>query len=159
MKITIAAVGKIKEKYLTAGIAEFTKRLTPYCRLTVVEIDEERMPDNPSPSEKEKALTREGERLLKQIPADSYLIVLDVAGQTASSEELATHLSDLAVNGQSHITFIIGGAFGLSANIRAAAQKRLSFSKMTFTHQMIRLLLVEQIYRAFKINRGEPYHW
>ena len=159
MKITIVAVGKIKEKYLTAGIAEFVKRLTPYCRLSIVEIDEEKMPENPSAAEKAKALAREGERMLRQIPSDSYLIVLDVAGKPASSEELAARLSQLALTGQSSITFVIGGAFGLSPDIRSAAKERLSFSKMTFTHQMIRLLLVEQVYRAFKINRGEPYHW
>jgi 23S rRNA (pseudouridine1915-N3)-methyltransferase len=159
MKITIVAVGKIKEKYLTAGIAEFTKRLTPYCRLNIIEIDEEKMPDNPSEAEKAKALAREGERMLKQIPSDSYLIVLDVIGKAASSEELAAKFSTLALNGQSNLTFAIGGAFGLSPDIRNAGKERLSFSKMTFTHQMIRLLLVEQVYRAFKINRGEPYHW
>nr|WP_092072764.1 23S rRNA (pseudouridine(1915)-N(3))-methyltransferase RlmH [Dendrosporobacter quercicolus]NSL48896.1 23S rRNA (pseudouridine(1915)-N(3))-methyltransferase RlmH [Dendrosporobacter quercicolus DSM 1736]SDM49605.1 23S rRNA (pseudouridine1915-N3)-methyltransferase [Dendrosporobacter quercicolus] len=159
MKITIVAAGKIKEKYLSAGIAEFTKRLTPYCRLNVIEIDEEKMPETPSAAEKAKALAREGERLLKQVPGDSYLIVLDVAGPAASSEELAAKFSQLALNGQSNITFAVGGAFGLSPDIKSAARETLSFSKMTFTHQMIRLLLVEQIYRAFKINRGEPYHW
>jgi len=159
MKITIVAVGKIKEKYLSAGIAEFVKRLTPYCKLNIVEIDEEKMPDNPSDAEKAKALAKEGERMLKQISPDSYLIVLDVVGKPASSEELAAKLNDLALTGQSNITFAIGGAFGLSPAIRNAAKERLSFSKMTFTHQMIRLLLVEQVYRAFKINRGEPYHW
>jgi len=159
MKITIVAVGKIKEKYLTAGIAEFTKRLTPFCRLNIIEIDEEKMPDNPSEAEKAKALAKEGERMLKQIPNDNYLIVLDVFGKAASSEELAAKMSALALNGQSNLTFAIGGAFGLSPDIRNAAKERLSFSKMTFTHQMIRLLLVEQVYRAYKINRGEPYHW
>ncbi|MEG6586576.1 23S rRNA (pseudouridine(1915)-N(3))-methyltransferase RlmH [Dendrosporobacter sp. 1207_IL3150] len=159
MKITIVAVGKIKEKYLSAGIAEFTKRLTPYCKLNIIEVDEERMPDNPSDAEKAKALTKEGERMLKQIPSDSYLIVLDVFGKASSSEELAAKMSDLALKGQSSITFAIGGAFGLSQEIRNTAKEKLSFSKMTFTHQMIRLLLVEQVYRAFKINRGEPYHW
>lgn len=159
MKITIATVGKIKEKYLTAGIAEFTKRLGPFCRLNIVEVDEEKMPENPSPAEKTKALDKEAERLLKQIRPDSYVIVLDVAGKQASSEELADKLNSLGLSGKSDVTFIIGGAFGLSANLLTAAKERLSFSKMTFTHQMIRLLLVEQIYRAFKINRGEPYHW
>lgn len=159
MRITIATVGKIKEKYLTAGIAEFTKRLSPYCRLNIVEVDEERMPENPSDAEKNKALDKEAERLLKQVRPESYLFVLDVAGQQASSEELAKKLNSLGLSGKSDITFIIGGAFGLSQNLLKAADERLSFSKMTFTHQMIRLLLVEQIYRAFKINRGEPYHW
>lgn len=159
MKITIIAVGKIKEKYLTAGIAEFTKRLTPYCRLSILELDEERMPDNPSPAEKAKVLDKEGERIRKHIKDDTHCILLDVAGKQASSEELSEKLDKLAVNGKSDITFVIGGAFGLSPEVVKAANERLSFSKMTFTHQMIRLLLVEQIYRAFRISRGEPYHW
>ena len=159
MRIRIAAVGKIKEKYLTEGIREFVKRLGPFCRLDMVEVDEERMPENPSQAEKEKALAAEGERLLKQLPKDSYLFVLDVAGKSVSSEELATKLADLGVEGNSDVTFIIGGAFGLSPAVLAAARERLSFSRMTFTHQMVRLFLVEQIYRAFKIMRGEKYHW
>jgi len=158
MKIQIIGAGKIKEKYLSVGIAEFTKRLTPYCRLQIVEVDEERMPDNPSAAEKEKALAREGERLLKIVRPDSYTIVLDVQGKLCSSEELAANLDRLALTGRSDVNFIIGGAFGLSPAVLAAADERLSFSRMTFTHQMIRLLLVEQIYRAFKISRGEPYH-
>jgi 23S rRNA (pseudouridine1915-N3)-methyltransferase len=159
MKISIVAVGKIKEKYLTAGIAEFTKRLTPYCKLSIIEVDEERMPDNPSDADKLRVLTREGERMLKHVKDSSYLIVLDVVGKQASSEELSEKIDALALQGQSDIVFIIGGAFGLSPEVQKAAKERLSFSKMTFTHQMIRLLLVEQVYRAFKISRGEPYHW
>ncbi|SDF65841.1 23S rRNA (pseudouridine(1915)-N(3))-methyltransferase RlmH [Sporolituus thermophilus] len=159
MKITIVAVGKIKEKYLTAGIAEYTKRLGPYCRLEIIEVDEERMPADPSAAAKEKVLAREGERLLKHVRGGSYLIVLDVRGKALSSEELAEKIDALALTGQSDVTFVIGGAFGLSPAVLAAANERLSFSRMTFTHQMIRLLLVEQLYRAFKISRGEPYHW
>ena len=159
MKITIVAVGKIKEKYLTAGIAEYNKRLIPYCRLEIIEVDEERMPADPSAAEKEKVLAREGERLLKHVRDGSYLIVLDVRGKALSSEELAEKIDALALAGQSDVTFVIGGAFGLSPAVVAAANERLSFSRMTFTHQMIRLILVEQLYRAFKISRGEPYHW
>ena len=159
MRITILAVGKIKEKYLRDGIAEFVKRLGPFCRLEIKELDEERMPDDPSAAQKEQALAREGERLLKQIPQGSRVFVLDIIGKQQSSEELAETFASLAVDGDSSLTFIIGGAFGLSEDVRKAAHVRLSFSKMTFTHQMIRLLLVEQIYRAFKIWRGEPYHW
>ena len=158
MNITIVTVGKIKEKYLTMGIAEFVKRLTPYCRLSIIEVDEERMPDNPSHAEKSKVLLKEGERMMKHIKEGTHLIVLDVVGTLASSEELAAKMSNLGLHGKSHITFAIGGAFGLSADLVKAADERLSFSKMTFTHQMIRLLLVEQVYRGFKINRGEPYH-
>ena len=158
MRITILAVGKIKEKYLRDGIAEFVKRLGPFCRLEIKELDEERMPDDPSAAQKQQALAREGERLLKHIPQGSRVFVLDVIGKQQSSEELAETFSSLAVDGDSSLTFIIGGAFGLSEDVRKAAHVRLSFSKMTFTHQMIRLLLVEQIYRAFKIWRGDPYH-
>lgn len=159
MKITIACVGKIKEKYLTAGIEEFSKRLTPFCKLETLAINEERMPDNPSPAEKQQVLERETQRLLAIIPANSYVILLDVIGKQLSSPELAAKLDELALAGNSHITFVIGGAFGYTDALRKCADLALSFSKMTFTHQMIRLLLIEQIYRAFKISRGEKYHW
>ncbi|MDR3588071.1 MAG: 23S rRNA (pseudouridine(1915)-N(3))-methyltransferase RlmH [Negativicutes bacterium] len=159
MRITIAAVGKIKERYLAEGIGEFTKRLTPFCRLDIVEVNEERMPDSPAAAEKAKVLAREGERLLRQVRPGSYLIVLDLAGSQLSSEQLAARLDELALAGRSDITFVIGGAFGLAPEVTAAAKERLSFSRLTFTHQMIRLLLVEQLYRGFKISRGEPYHW
>ena len=159
MKITLACVGKIKEKYLTAGIEEFTKRLTPFCKLETVAISEERMPEDPSPAEKEQVLGRETERLLAVIPQNSYVIVLDVKGKLISSEELAAKFDKLALGGNSHITFVIGGAFGYTDALRKRADETSSFSRMTFTHQMIRLLLIEQIYRAFKISRGEKYHW
>ncbi|MDU2063229.1 MAG: 23S rRNA (pseudouridine(1915)-N(3))-methyltransferase RlmH [Sporomusaceae bacterium] len=158
MHIQIVTVGKIKEKYLSAGIAEFTKRLTPFCKLQIVELAEEKMPDNPSAAEKAKTLEKEGERIIKALRPASYVILLDVIGKALSSEDLAEKLERLSVTGQSDVTFIIGGAFGLSDAVRQAADERISFSKMTFTHQMIRLLLVEQVYRAFKINRGEKYH-
>lgn len=159
MKITIACVGKIKEKYLTAGIEEFSKRLTPFCKLETLAINEERMPDNPSHAEKQQVLERETQRLLAIIPANSYVILLDVIGKQLSSPDLAAKLDELALAGNSHITFVIGGAFGYIDALRKRADLALSFSKMTFTHQMIRLLLIEQIYRAFKISRGEKYHW
>ena len=159
MKITIACVGKIKEKYLTAGIEELSKRLTPFCKLETLAINEERMPDNPSPAEKQQVLERETQRLLAIIPANSYVILLDVIGKQLSSPDLAAKLDELALAGNSHITFVIGGAFSYTDALRKRADLALSFSKMTFTHQMIRLLLIEQIYRAFKISRGEKYHW
>ncbi|SDZ88094.1 23S rRNA (pseudouridine(1915)-N(3))-methyltransferase RlmH [Selenomonas ruminantium] len=159
MKITIVCAGKIKEKYLSAGIAEFMKRLKPFAQVEIREIHEEKMPDSPSDAEKEQVLTREGEKLLKLVPEGSYLFVLDVFGTEKSSEELAASIDKLGLSGRSNITFLIGGAFGLSSEVRKAADELLSFSRMTFTHQMVRLLLVEQIYRAFKINRGEKYHW
>lgn len=159
MRITVVCAGRIKEKYLSAGIAEFLKRLRPFAQVEIREIHEEKMPDEPSEAEKEQVLRREGEKLLKLVPAGSYLFVLDVHGREMSSEELAFRLDKLGLSGRSNITFLIGGAFGLSREVRAAADERLSFSQLTFTHQMVRLLLVEQIYRAFKINRGEKYHW
>lgn len=159
MKITIVAAGKIKEPYLAQGIAEFQKRLAPMARLDIVEIAEERVGDDPSPAEKAQALIREGRRLLRCVPQGSCLFVLDVFGTARSSEELASRVAALALDGQSALTFLIGGPFGLSEEVREAAAERLSFSRMTFTHQMVRLLLVEQLYRAFKINRGEKYHW
>lgn len=158
MKITIACVGKIKEKYLTAGIDEFTKRLTPFCKLETIFINEERMPDTPSPAEKEQVLERETQRLLAIVPVSSYVILLDVIGKQLSSTELSAKIDALSLAGHSHITFVIGGAFGYTDALRKRANLSLSFSKMTFTHQMIRLLLIEQIYRAFKISRGEKYH-
>ncbi len=159
MRIQIVAAGKLKEKYLRQGIAEFMKRLTPFAQVNILEIHEEKMKENPSQAEKDQVLQAEGKRLLKQVPQGSYLIVLDVYGKQVSSEELAARMDALGLQGRSNITFLIGGAFGLSQEVRAAADELLSFSRMTFTHQMVRLLLVEQIYRAFKINRGEKYHW
>ena len=159
MKITIVCAGKIKEKYLSAGIAEFMKRLRPFAQVEIKEIHEEKMPDDPSAAEKEQVLQKEGEKLLKLVPAGSFLFVLDVFGKEMPSEKLAEKIDQLGVQGRSNITFLIGGAFGLSKEVRAAADERLSFSQLTFTHQMVRLLLVEQIYRCFKINRGEKYHW
>ena len=159
MKITVVAAGKIKEPYLSQGIGEFQKRLAPFARLEIGEIGEERLGEDPSPAEKAQALRREGRRLLKRVPEGSYLFVLDVFGAARSSEELAARIASLAVAGKSDLTFLIGGPFGLSEEVREAAAERLSFSRMTFTHQMVRLLLIEQLYRAFKINRGEKYHW
>ena len=159
MKITIVCAGKLKEKYLTAGISEFLKRLKPMAQVEILEVHEEKMPDNPSAAEKQQVLQKEGEKLLKLVPSGSYLFVLDVYGEELSSEELAERIDKLGVSGRSSLTFLIGGAFGLSKEVRQAADMKLSFSRLTFTHQMVRLLLVEQIYRAFKINRGEKYHW
>lgn len=159
MKITIACVGKIKEKYLTAGIDEFSKRLQPMCKLETISINEERMPADPSVAEKQQVLEKETERLIAVLPDNAYVILLDVIGTAIGSVELAQKFEKLALEGTSHITFVIGGAFGFTDSLRKRANESISFSKMTFTHQMIRLLLVEQVYRAFKINRNEKYHW
>lgn len=159
MKITIACVGRLKEKYLIDGMEEFIKRLQPFCRLEIFSVSEEKMFPEPSKAQKEQVLAKETERLLKIIPEDSYVILLDLTGKQLSSPEFACKIDELALRGVSHITFVIGGAFGYTDVLRQRADYRWSFSKLTFTHQMIRLLLVEQIYRAFKISRGEKYHW
>ncbi|MBR5913118.1 MAG: 23S rRNA (pseudouridine(1915)-N(3))-methyltransferase RlmH [Selenomonadaceae bacterium] len=147
MKINLITVGKLKEKFLVDGVAEYIKRIKIFAKVEVREISECR------------TVEEEGTKLLAQVPRDSFLIVLDVAGVELSSEGLAEKISELNLRGVSDITFLIGGAFGLSDEVRRAANFRLSLSKMTFTHQMARLIIVEQIYRSFKINRGEPYHY
>lgn len=159
LKITVACVGTLKEKYWQEGLAEYVKRLVPFCKLAITAIPEEKMPADPAPAEKERVLAKETERLLAVIPPHAYVIVLDVVGKQLSSPELAAKLADLTVQGVSHVVFVIGGAFGFTDALRQRAQLRLSFSRLTFTHQMMRVLLLEQIYRAFKINRGEKYHW
>ena len=159
MKIRIAAVGKLKEKYLREGVAEYEKRLRPYASLELLEIPEARLAEKPSQAELKEALADEGRRLLRLVPERGTLIVLDVAGDLLSSEQLAEKMAALALQGQSDLTFLIGGAFGLSDEVRKRADLRLSFSRLTFTHQMVRLLLYEQIDRAFNIKRGEKYHW
>ena len=158
MKITIVCAGKLKEKYLRDGIAEYEKRLRPYADLRTIEIIEERMKDRPSPAEKDEVLRREGERLSSQIPQGAYLIVLDVGGEEMSSEKFSAWVDRLMLMGESHIAFLIGGPFGLSDELRQRADLRLSFSQFTLPHQLIRLFLMEQIYRSFKISRHEPYH-
>ncbi len=158
MKITIVCAGKLKEKYLRDGIAEYEKRLRPYADLRTIEIIEERMKDRPSPAEKEEVLRREGERLFSQIPQGAYLIVLDVGGEEMSSEKFSARIDRLMLMGESHIAFLVGGPFGLSDELRQRADLRLSFSQFTLPHQLIRLFLMEQIYRSFKISRHEPYH-
>jgi Uncharacterized conserved protein len=158
LKITIVCAGKLKEKYLRDGIAEYEKRLRPYADLRTIEIIEERMKDRPSPAEKDEVLRREGERLSAQIPQGAYLIVLDVGGEEMSSEKFSARIDRLMLMGESHIAFLIGGPFGLSDELRQRADLRLSFSQFTLPHQLIRLFLMEQIYRSFKISRHEPYH-
>ena len=159
MKIRIVAVGKLKEKYLREGVAEYAKRLAPFASVELLETRGEYMAENPSEAQRQQTLAKEGERLLRLVPERSFLIVLDVKGKLLSSEALAKELASRALQGQSDLTFLIGGAFGLSPAVRDRADLRISFSPMTFTHQMVRLLLYEQVYRAFKINRGEKYHW
>ncbi len=159
MKYTIVCIGKLKEPYLREGVAEFVKRTRPYGGVVIQELNESKIGDKPSDADRLQVVEEEGDRLLKAAPKNSYKVLLDVYGKPMSSEQLAETISKLEVDGRSDMTFIIGGAFGVSENLRRAVDYKLSFSPMTFTHQMVRLLLVEQIYRACKINRHEPYHW
>ena len=159
MQIKILTIGKVKDSWIREGIQEYVKRLTPFCRLDIQELAEEKLPDNPSLAQIESSLQKEGERLLKALPENYLPILLDLHGKSWSSEELAEKMDKWGVNGKSQIAFIIGGAFGLSDEVRKKAEEKIQLSRMTFTHTMTRLILIEQIYRAFKINRGEKYHW
>lgn len=158
MNINIVCVGKLKERYWTDAVTEYLKRLSRYCRMEIVELKEARLPDHASPAEEEQVKTVEGESILRSLSADSYVIALDVKGKQLSSEQLSEKIENLALEGRSTADFIIGGSLGLSEAVRKRADFRLSFSAMTFPHQMMRVILLEQIYRAFKISRNEPYH-
>ena len=158
MNITVISVGKLKEKYLKLGIEEFSKRLSKYCKLDMIELDDEKCPENLSDKDMEIVKTKEGNKILSKIKSNSYVIALAIDGKNLSSEELADTISKLAVRGNSHITFVIGGSLGLSEEVLKRADYKLSFSKMTFPHQMMKLILLEQVYRAYRINSGEPYH-
>ncbi len=158
MKITVLTVGKIKEKYFTDAVQEYSKRLGRYCKLEIIETADEKTPDGAS--ERESCLIRikEGERLKKYIKNDAYVIALAVNGKQISSEGFAEKINKLGINRTSHIIFIIGGSTGLDSSILETADEKLSFSIMTFPHQMMRVILLEQIYRAYRIINGEPYH-
>ncbi|MEH7009704.1 23S rRNA (pseudouridine(1915)-N(3))-methyltransferase RlmH [Neobacillus niacini] len=158
MNISIVTVGKLKEKYLKMGIDEYLKRLNSYAKVEVIEVADEKAPEELSESEMLQVKQKEGERILAKISQDTYVIALAINGKMQSSEELADTLDKLATYGKSKIAFIIGGSLGLSEEVLKRANEHLSFSKMTFPHQLMKLILVEQIYRAYRINRGEPYH-
>lgn len=158
MKITIISVGKIKEKFFTDAINEYKKRLSKFCKLTEEIIPDERADENFSQSEIEQVKLKEGAKILNKIPKNSYVVVLDVKGKQLSSEELASKINTLGIDGTSDITFIIGGSNGLSQDVLDIANFKLSFSKMTFPHQLFKVILLEQIYRSYKINAGEAYH-
>ena len=158
MNITVISVGKLKEKYLKLGIEEFSKRLSKYCKLDMIELDDEKCPENLSDKDMEIVKNKEGTKILSKIKINSYVIALAIDGKNLSSEELADTISKLAVRGNSHITFVIGGSLGLSEEVLKRADYKLSFSKMTFPHQLMKLILLEQVYRAFRINNNEPYH-
>jgi len=158
MQVHIIAVGKIKEKYLQDGIAEYQKRLRPYMKLTILEITEEKKGTSLSPSQEKLVKEGEGARILAAIPRDSFVIVLDIKGGQWSSETLAENIRQYEIAGKNQIAFVIGGDLGLSTAVLEQSGMRLSLSKMTFTHPMARLFLIEQIYRACRINSREPYH-
>ena len=158
MRINIVCVGKIKEKYLKLGIDEFKKRLSKYCKLEIIELEDEKAPENLSDKEMLIIKEKEGKKILSKIKDNSYVIALAIDGKNLSSEELAQTINKLGVRGVSNITFVIGGSLGLSDEVLSRAAYKLSFSKMTFPHQLMRLILLEQVYRAYRINNGEPYH-
>lgn len=154
MKIKIIALGKIKEKFLKEGIDEFLKRLTPYTSIEIIELTPVEIKD----SQVEKALLEEGEKILSLIKPDSYVITMEIKGKQLSSEEFASKINEITISGISELVFIIGSSCGIAPTVSNRANLKLSFSKMTFLHQFARLILVEQIYRAFKILKGETYH-
>jgi len=158
MKITILAVGKIKEKYFTDAVAEYKKRLSRYCKLEIIEVADEKTPDHAGVQEKELIRQKEGERLKKYIKAGAYVISLAIQGKQYSSEEFSQKIHELGLHRESHIIFIIGGSIGLASDILDQSKELLSFSKMTFPHQLMRVVLLEQIYRGYRIMNGEPYH-
>lgn len=158
MKITIITVGKIKEKYLRDAIAEYTKRLGKYCKLEILEVQDEKTPEHASEVAEESIRAKEAERILKYVKDDAFIVTLEIGGKMLSSEELADKIDKLGVQGTSHIIFIIGGSIGLGKEVLEKSNFALSFSKMTFPHQLMRVILLEQIYRSYRIIQGEPYH-
>lgn len=158
MNIDIICVGKIKEKYLCDAINEYSKRLSRYCKLSIIECKDEKTPDGESDALDEKIKITEGERILKSIDDNAFIIVLDLKGKELSSPDFAKHISKIGIDGISKIQFIIGGSLGLSDNVRTKANLLLKFSEMTFPHQLMRVILLEQIYRAYRIINNEPYH-
>ncbi len=158
MKITLITVGKIKEKFYTDAIAEYQKRLSRYCKLEIIQVADEKTPDKASENEERLIKEKEGERILAQIRDQAYVIALAIEGQMLSSEQLADKIEQLGISGQSQIVLIIGGSLGLSQAVLKRADYKLSFSKMTFPHQLMRVILLEQIYRSYRIIAKEPYH-
>lgn len=158
MHITVLSVGRLKEKYLQEAQKEYLKRLSAYARVNAAEVSDEPVREGISPGMEEIIKAREAERIERQLPPGGYIVALDREGVQMTSEELSEFISGLALSGKSSVTFIIGGTLGLSGKILQSANRRLSFSKMTFPHQLMRIILLEQLFRAFKIARGEPYH-
>ncbi len=158
MRITVLGVGKVKEKYFTDAILEYSKRLSRYCKLEIVEVADEKTPDNASETEELQIKEKEGDKLLKYIKEDAYVIALAIEGKQLDSIELSKKIEKLGIEGKSHIIFVIGGSLGLDSRVLKRADFKLSFSKMTFPHQMMRVILLEQVYRGYRIAKNEPYH-
>lgn len=158
MKITLITVGKLKEKYLKDGIAEYSKRLGRFTKLDIIELADEKTPDSASVAENQAILDKEGQKIFQKISDRSFVIALAIEGKMLSSEELSQTMADVTLRSFSDITFIIGGSLGLSPAVKQRADILLSFGKITLPHQLMRLVLVEQIYRAFMIQQGSPYH-
>lgn len=158
MKITILCVGKIKESFYREAVEEYAKRLSRYCKLEILETADEKTPEGASPLLEEQIRQREGERLLEKIRPDAFVITLEIGGKRCSSEAFAAYLDRCFTGGKSHLVFVIGGSLGLSREVRERSDCALSFSDLTFPHQLMRVILCEQIYRAFRILHGEPYH-
>lgn len=158
MKISILCVGKIKEDFYVKAITEYSKRLSKYCKLEIIQVNDEKTPDNASEKQEERIKDKEGERLLEKISEDAYVIALAIEGKQPDSVTLSKQLQQLTLHGNSHIVFVIGGSLGLSRAVLRRANQLLSFSNMTFPHQLMRVILLEQIYRSFRIQNGEPYH-
>ncbi len=158
LQIKIVAVGKIRERFLMEGIKEYAKRLSAYIRLEMTEIADEPCPERLSPADEERVKDREGERLLKGIGPQEHVILLDLQGKEFTSPDFSEYMDDLALMGKSSVTLIIGGSLGVSGEVRKRADYRWSFSRLTFPHPLMRLMLLEQIYRAMRISKGEPYH-
>lgn len=158
LTVTVIAVGKIKEKYFTDAIAEYSKRLGRYCKLNIVELKDEATPDNPSDKERDTVLKKEGERISERIPKGAYVVALCIEGKMKNSVEFSKLLEQTAASGNSEIVFIIGGSLGIYDDIKRRADFKLSFSEMTFPHQLMRVILLEQLYRAFNISGGGKYH-
>ena len=158
MKIKIVTVGKLKEKYLKDGIAEYSKRISRFAAVEMIELADEKTPDRASDSENEKILDLEGNRILSKIGDREFVVVLAIEGKTLSSEEFSKQLEQASINGYSTLTFVIGGSLGLSKEVKKRANLSVSFGRLTLPHQLMRLVLIEQIYRAFTIQQGSPYH-
>lgn len=158
MKISLIAVGKLKEKYLEDAIAEYSKRLSRYCKLEIIQVADEKTPDKAGELLNARIKDKEGERILAHVKEGAYVVALAIGGRELSSEELADFVENLGVTGVGHIQFIIGGSLGLSEQVLKRADYKLSFSRMTFPHQLMRVILLEQIYRSYKIISKEPYH-